>query len=153
MSITTEVDVANRALARIGSKTVLTASLDPSSSDPENAACAYFWEIVRDELLTAYPWWFATNRAALSVVTPAVARPEWAYAYNLPDDDVLAVQYLYSGARPGLETASQRVPFALEFDFAAAHLQTILLTDVSPATLVYTSKAALGAWPNYFADA
>lgn len=76
-----EVDIANRALQKLGAESI--ASL---TQDSENArACNLCYEPIRDAELRAHPWNFAIKRASLAADSTA---PEFGYdaAYTLPSD-------------------------------------------------------------------
>lgn len=77
----TQIEVANRALSKIGAARI--TSLDDNST-PSRAISAAF-DIVRDDEIRAHGWSFAMRRAVLaaSTDTPAFGG---AYVYPLPSD-------------------------------------------------------------------
>jgi hypothetical protein len=98
--MTTEVEVANRALQMIGTRTTI-ASLTENS--PEARQCSIAMEAIRDELLRMAPWNCATNYLPLSLLCAAPGTPEnpsagtntwqkgtpappWTYEYAYPSD-------------------------------------------------------------------
>jgi hypothetical protein len=98
--MTAEIDVANRALQAIGTRTTI-ASLTENS--PEARQCSLTIEPIRDEILRMAPWNCATNFNALSLISAAPGTPEnptlstsqwlkgqppppWSYEYAYPSD-------------------------------------------------------------------
>ena len=76
-----EVDIANRALQKLGAERIVSLT-----QDSENArACNLVYPYVRDAELRAHPWNFAIKRAQLAAdATPPTFGP--AAAYTLPTD-------------------------------------------------------------------
>src|SRR5215471_12429325 len=98
--MTSEVDVANRALAAIGTRSQI-ASLAEGSN--ESIQCSLLQEALRDEILRMAPWNCATNYNNLALVCAAPGTPEnptqgaqtwnkgippppWSYEYIYPSD-------------------------------------------------------------------
>ena len=98
--MTDEVNIANRALGAIGTRTTI-ASLSEISNEAFNASL--YIENLRDQLLRMAPWNCATNYNNLSLVCAAPGTPEnptqgqttwqkgippppWAYEYLYPAD-------------------------------------------------------------------
>lgn len=76
-----KVDIANRALQKLGAERIVSLS-----QDTENArACNLLFDSVRDSELRAHPWNFAIKRAQLAADATA---PAFGYqaAYTLPTD-------------------------------------------------------------------
>ncbi len=103
--MTSEVDIANRALSAIGTRSSI-ASLAENS--PEARQCARLLEPLRDELLRLAPWNCATifNNLALICSAPGtpenpstapatwtrgIPPPSWAYEYAYPADCLRAL--------------------------------------------------------------
>lgn len=76
----TEIDVANRALLKIGAERITSLA----DEQKEAQAIRLCWEAVRDREIAAYPWAFALRRASLPALADA---PAWGYAvqYQLPE--------------------------------------------------------------------
>lgn len=98
--MTSEVDVANRALALVGTRSQI-ASLDEDSNEARNVKLVFHSQ--RDELLRMAPWNCAMNFANLSLICSAPGTPEnpsaglstwdkgipappWSYEYGYPSD-------------------------------------------------------------------
>lgn len=98
--MTSEVDVCNRALGSIGTRSTI-AALNENSNEANQ--CAIYLETCRDELLRLAPWNCATIFVNLSLICAAPGTPEnpsqsnaswqigippppWAYEYLYPSD-------------------------------------------------------------------
>ncbi len=82
--MTSETDICNSALSRLGEANLLSLVDDNSA----NATyCRQFYEDERDFLFRLYPWNFSTKRVTLQ---REVATPDWEFAfyYKLPNDCV-----------------------------------------------------------------
>jgi hypothetical protein len=126
----TAVDICNLALARIGQRQFIGSLTDPSTA---GQLCNVLYAPARDATLASAPWQFATKRATLAAVA-GQTWDGWGYGYALPTDFV-AVRYLYPGVRA--PTLEQRIPYSLEYSGSVP----VLLTDQSPALLVYICNA------------
>lgn len=83
MSIYSDVNIVNMALADIGESPI--SALDQNSSTAKKADAMY--SIKRDELLRMHPWGFAKKRVLLA---KAVEKPTWGYEnfFLIPVDQV-----------------------------------------------------------------
>ncbi len=97
--MTTDIDIANRALAAINSRSTI-ANFAERSAEARNIALIYY--PTRDQLLRAAHWDFARAQEALTLLKSAQGTPE----YNGPQTQVWAPAYqppppwLYSYAYP-----------------------------------------------------
>ena len=82
-----KVEIANRALTKLGAERILLLT-DPSK---EARVMNAMFDTVMDAELRRHRWKFALKRATLPAL---VATPEWgyAYAYQLPSDFLALVQ-------------------------------------------------------------
>jgi len=87
---TTNVDIVNLALTKVGSATVS----DWNEATKERRTATAIYENMRDRLLERFPWNFAMKRASLSSVGAAPVF-EFEYAYVLPTD-CIRVYELYN---------------------------------------------------------
>lgn len=149
----TEVQVFNRALARVGHTRQLGNFQEQSAE--AGLANLYFAEC-RDEVLSVTPWPFATRRVRLALAVDAqvppqpLERTDWACVYRMPTD-CLRARYL---VQPGVRNppAEVRPPFQLEADEAGE--RQLLLTDLEEAELVYTVRHTyVVGWPPLFVSA
>lgn len=89
--MTSEVDIVNLALSRLGNRATVS-SIDPPEGSAEAAHCAIFYPMARDSLLQMGTWAFATRRVTLALLS-STPPSEWGYAYGVPTDKlrILAV--------------------------------------------------------------
>jgi hypothetical protein len=80
------IALCSRALLKTGCRSI--TSFDDGTAEAEVAGNLY--ESVRDALLSAYPWRFATAQATLPRLE-AVPVADYAYAYQLPADFLRAM--------------------------------------------------------------
>ena len=76
-----EIEICNRALIKIGEKTIL--SLDDNSKRAR--ICKVLYEPTRDYVLRSHPWNFAVKRVELAQNTLGPVY-DYAYSYELPTD-------------------------------------------------------------------
>lgn len=98
--MTSIVDIANRALSGVGTRSTITALTEDSN---EARAVTLLFDAARDQLLRMAPWNCATNYDILSLLKSAPGTPEnpsqqltqwdktippppWAYEYAYPED-------------------------------------------------------------------
>lgn len=101
--MTTDVDIVNRALQVIGTRTTVSASELANSSSNEAIQANLIRENMRDDLLRMAPWDCALKTANLTYITsvagtpentsaaaalwqPGLPAPPWAYEYQYPVD-------------------------------------------------------------------
>ena len=145
----TDGQICSIALQRIGQRQVVD---DLNENTSAARACKVYYAGAREALLASFPWPWATRRSVLAA-TAATAPTGWGYAYVMPADCAVA-RYVYPGTRN--PSPDQRVPFARELGDDALGNPTVrlLLTDLSPATLVYTALVTNSTlFPPLFADA
>jgi hypothetical protein len=115
------VEIASNALRLLGAKPVTSLDDDSERARQVNA----FWPNCRDATLRAYPWKFASTRAALGQLA---AGPLWeyAYAYQLPTSP-----WCLRVLRTNLDDV--KVPWTLEAD-------RTLVTDATSVSIKYTAR-------------
>ena len=132
----TELDIANRALIKLGEPTI--TSLDANSKSAR--AMNNVLDATRDSLLRENPWSFATKRVALSAdVTDPVY--EYDSSYRLPTD------FLY------LISIKDDVDYRMEGDFIACDVSgTLYITYVARLTDVSRYDSSITeAWASLMA--
>lgn len=123
---TTEVDVTNLALARLGDGATVSA-LDEGSAQADHAA--RFYPIARDSLLEMHAWKFATRRATLTLRAD-LSFSAWRYVYQEPNNLLKALGVLRDGYT---DDNRDRVAFITEVDEDGAGL---VLTNEPSAVLL-----------------
>jgi len=101
--MTTNVDIINRALQKVGTRTTVTAAEYAAQSTNEAIQAALIFENTRDDLLRMAPWNCGMKTANLTYITSTPGTPEnsspatnlwtpgqppqpWAYEYQYPVD-------------------------------------------------------------------
>lgn len=125
--------LCSRALLKIGAQPV--ASLDEGTAEAEVAANLY--PGIRDALLSAHPWSFATAQAALPRLA-AVPRADFAHAFQLPAGFLRALSAGSAGRARG-------IVYRLQEDR--------LFTDAEQVALTYVFRPDESAFPPFFAAA
>jgi hypothetical protein len=93
----TSIDLCSRALLKIGAHTI--ASFDEGTAEAEVAASLY--PTVRDAVLSAHPWNFATSQMELpKLATPPIA--DFANAFQLPADCIRVLSAGTGGRGQGI---------------------------------------------------
>lgn len=124
------ISLCSRALLRIGCTPL--GSFDDQTSEADIAAALY--PHVRDSLLSAYPWSFATAQATLARLEASPVA-DYAYAYALPADYIRILSAGGMGAGQGLE-------YRL--------MNTQLLTNSDMVTLTYIFRPNELDFPPFF---
>lgn len=114
----TQTDLANVALGHLGSAVIMSIS----EVSPAAEHCRRFWDLTRDALLRQRHWNFALKRATLTALEDAPLFG-WSYAYQLPADYILAVEF--NGYQSGTGEARHEIE------------GTHLLTNEATASLKY----------------
>jgi len=154
---TTDVDITNRALQLIGTRTTV-ASMAEVSTEAIQANLVY--NAVRDWCFGISNWNFARKVATLVVAksltpppgtwTSTAPQPPWLYEYKLPTDFIRAV-YLTNSASADNKYSGEPQRFSFGNDTISAIQQQVILTNATPAILVYTSQVTDPTlWPWYF---
>lgn len=129
----TALALCSRALLRLGAQPV--ASLDEGTAEAEVAANLY--APVRDALLSAHPWSFATGQASLPRLA-AVPQADAAYAFQLPPGFLRALSAGSAGRGRGM-------PYRIHEDRLHA--------DAAAVTLTYIFRPDESGFPPFFAQA
>lgn len=126
----TKVDICNMALATLGDTATVT-SIDPPEGSAQADHCARFYPIALRDLLTAFPWRFATKRAKLAKVAADVVGEEDTKHYFALPSDCLRVLNLEDKA-----DHNEKVPFAIEY----FNRQKMIVTSVEEPWLRYITS-------------
>lgn len=137
MASTSKIQIWNRALGFIGTRTVASEN----ERCEEAIQCALYWDSARRQALRDFPYNFAQVRVRLaSKPMPEVWEREWRYAYGLPDGCLKLHGVRSPGGRPR--------PFRIVYD---ADGSMFALTDVESAHAEYTQDVESPAlWDDLF---
>jgi hypothetical protein len=143
--MSSEVDIANLALAHLGDNATV-ASLDPPEGSPQAEHCARFYPIARDSLLEMHTWGFSTKRIQLALLNEGW--PEWDYCYAMPSNTLNVIAVIPPSAIDDYSTSTANTPqaaggaytpqaFSCEVD---AQGNQVIYTDQEDAVLRYTER-------------
>jgi hypothetical protein len=129
-----KVDICNRALIRLGAKTIVSLTEDSK----EARLCNILYEQLRKDILRGHPWNFAMKRA--TITANADVFPEFDYAYYLPlPADCLRV-WAVSGT--GLPFKIEQRNLVADFESADV-IYMANITDTEMFDSLFTSIFAL----------
>lgn len=128
-----DIALCSRALIRIGAAPI--TSFDDDSVEAEIAGALY--EPVRDGLLSAYAWGFATAQEQLTQLETAPI-VDFQYAFALPNEFLRALS-------AGAGAKGRGVQYRIH--------QGALHTNASDVVLTYIYNCAEEEWPPYFDQA
>lgn len=129
----TRLQLIQRAQARIGDEPI------GSEDDPGADTHIAIYDGVVEDLLSRYPWTFATVTRRLTRLT-AVPPAHWAYYYQLPADMIGAPRAVY-------DRDDMRIPFT-----GYEITENRLASSAEKIWLRHTKNAHPGAWPGYFTE-
>ena len=126
---TTDVDICNRALSRLGTRSTI-AALDENSTEARTASIWY--AATRDALLRGHDWNFARRRVILGERGGELggAPTGWTYRYALPADCLRLLRIVSVGGK------QEPVRFEVVSDGAIRSV----LSDEPEAEAIYTMR-------------
>lgn len=124
------IALCSRALLKIGGETI--TSFDEGTAEAEITANLY--PFIRDGILSAHPWNFATGQAVLARLT-AEPVADYSYAYQLPSDLLRVISAGSDGRGRGIG-----------YRIAEGRLHT----DSDEAVLTYIFRPAEEDFPHFF---
>lgn len=142
------VDIANLGLYRAGSSIRIT-SLNSSTENTEAVRqAAFFWPLMRDQVLESAPWGCARKSVALALDSDTTY-PGYPYVYQYPEDCLHAVAVCDSGGLRaptswwlswwGLQLntgfVAPKVPF--QIGTSSDGQRNVIMTDIANAYLYY----------------
>lgn len=131
----TDVDICNRALVSLGSRTI--SSLEADGTD-KSLACATLYEDTKFMVLSMHDWRFATYKQQLARLTDSPIG-EWTYAYQMPSD-------LLAGPRAVFNTDEVGAPPFTEFEMFGDKLHT----DAEEIWIDYRATVTENKMPAWF---
>lgn len=130
--MTSEVDICNRAIQKVGAQAITSRSDDTAAARAVNRV----FEDVRDEELRNQNWNFSIKRASLAASTTA---PEWGYdkQFPLPADCIRLI--LVDGHYGVSETLGSYGTNEPDYRLEG---RAILANDTGPLKIMYVSRVA-----------
>jgi len=122
---TTDVDICNRALSRLGTRATISA-LDENSTEARTASIWY--AATRDTLLRAHDWNFARRRVVLA--EQGAAPTGWTFRYALPTDCIRLLRIVSASPETG----------AIRFEVAGDATGRFAFCDQPAAEAVYVAR-------------
>jgi hypothetical protein len=141
--VSTKLDIANRALLRIGVSKTMVALNDPTR---EATTVGQIFEPARRTVLRRFPWAFATRYATLTLVDGSPSDPangDWIYAYRHPTDSVFNRRILNAAMVQGFGRQFDPNPIPFRVGNDADGL--LIYTNQEDAVLEYTLDVACSA--------
>lgn len=137
---TSEVQICNMALGRIGCSQFIS-SLDDASN--EARVCNQVYTFVLERVLQDFPWPFATKYATLADIGTPVS--PWGFRYRYPSDCLQIHRVLF-------ESKTEGVPYAVINDDASD--AKAILCDYETAVIEYTANVTkVSLFPPSFSNA
>jgi hypothetical protein len=142
------VDICNLALSHIGVPTIQALT----ESNRQARECSRLYPLLRDAVLSEFPWNFARRRVVLALVSGEEVSG-WTFVYAYPSDCLRALE-IYNPLTTQTYTDGQYVSGQLiesivkvksdkiKFEIAVneAKNQRLILTDQEAAELIYTAR-------------
>lgn len=141
------VDFSNMGLYRAGSSIRITSLNESTERTEAVRQAAFFWPLVRDQVLESAPWGCARKCVVLAV-DPTTTYPGYPYVYQYPADCLHAVAVCDSGGLRapmywlswwGCQFTSgfvaPKVPF--QIGTSADGNSNVIMTDIANAYLYY----------------
>jgi len=113
-----DVQICNLALSKIGEASIISLTED---SEP-GRQCNLLFAPIRDSVLRAFPWNFATRRVALAQTTNTPVFG-FSFEYSLPADYLKVIE---------MDPSADSIKFQVEYGF--------LLTDEQSVSIRYISQ-------------
>lgn len=122
---TTDVDICNRALSRLGTRATISA-LDENSTEARTSSIWY--GATRDVLLRSHDWNFARRRVILA--EQGTVPTGWSFRYALPTDCIRLLRLSAAAPAGG----------AVRFEVAGDSTSRFVLCDEPAAEAIYTAR-------------
>lgn len=132
-----DIAICNQALNLLRADTVTNIA---SPTTNEEDICAAFYSDFVNDILTRYPWSFATKKALLTATTAPTT--EWTYGHTVPTE-ALRVWALYNS------TEARAAPVA-EYDIYSPSTGRVIMSEQSTLYADYTVYRDEQYWPGYF---
>ncbi len=129
-----KLSIWNMALGFIGTRTIASES----ENNLEAVQCGLYWDSARRQALRDYPWNFAQRRTWLAeVAMPSGYEQQYAYAYAVPKDMLLALRIYPAGKDYEAHGDMESGRFILIY--SGEDKKQLILTNAPKALLAYTA--------------
>lgn len=136
-----QVEIANRALTKIGGQRITSMSDDVEAA----RVLTSLWDVVRDAELRCRNWNFSIVRASLAALA---SEPDWGFdvQYQLPSDCLRVIQV--DEYFPGVSLSDYRSSSVAEYQIEGSKILTNL---TAPLKIRYISRIEdTGVWDSSF---
>lgn len=134
--MTTDIDICNQALALLRADSITAFNQGTNEAD----ICNTFYDDFVNDILTRYPWSFATKKAALSSTTAPLN--EYRYAHTIPTE-ALRLWALFPSSSVGA------VPIN-DYDIQSPSTGRVVFSNQENLWADYTLARDEQYWPGYF---
>ena len=143
----TRNQIINMSLSHLGIPPVSDTVLDDDTTTNPAAVQGILWiEQTRDEVLSAYPWTFATIRMFMNEkmfysVSKDAFLNDWLYAFEYPDY-CIQMQYITDKVTSSTTRKITSTPFSVEQnpDLVSTESERIVLCNLPEAVAVFTTN-------------
>lgn len=137
--MSSEVDICNLALARLGDEATV-ASIDPPEGSAQAAHCARFYPMARDSLLEIHAWNFTQGREALALLVNEAANSTWLYTYAVPSDMINVVGIYDPTATDDLIANGTYTPQPYVIESLESTGEDVIMTNQDDAVIRYARR-------------
>lgn len=134
----TNISIINQSLALLRADSI--AALSDTSN--EGVTANLFYTTFVNDVLTRYPWSFATKKAALVATTAPLN--EYTYAHTVPTE-CLRVWAVWPDDTVGIDPITE-----YDIQSGGASAGSVILSDYSSLWADYTFYKSEAYWPHYF---
>lgn len=131
-----DIAICNQALRLLRADTITALNQGTNEAD----ICNAFYSDFVNDILTRYPWSFATKKALLTATTAPTT--EWTYGHTYPAE-ALRLWALYN------TTQARAAPIA-EYDIFSPSTGRVIMSEQSTLYADYTVYRDEQYWPGYF---
>lgn len=131
-----DIDIASQAMGLLRANTI--SSFDEGTNEADISKL-YYGDFAQD-ILTRYPWSFATKKRRINQTTSPLN--EWRYAHIIPAE-ALRVWAVYNSGAVGAKPINN-------YDIQAPDGSRVIMSNNPDLWLEYTVYTAESNWPGYF---
>lgn len=129
-----KVDIFRAALMTVGANDIA----DENDGSVEQRTCSVFYKPALEATLRDFDFNFSRRSQTLSLLDET--HPNWLYAYKYPSDCVRALRIVDGSGHGDSGNFIGVEPSLFEVRQSADGLKSVLLCDISPCVLIYTTS-------------